>query len=68
MTSELSEQAETHQERLLRVSLREHAPAEVDAENAWAATVQRLSFSLDCSVSHSPWMHPPIDPAAGRRG
>jgi hypothetical protein len=45
MTSELSEQNETRQERLLRAALREHAPAEIDVEGAWATVAARVSVT-----------------------
>jgi hypothetical protein len=53
MTSELFEPNETHQERLLRATLREHAPSEVDAEDAWAAIAPRFMFSQGTSASRS---------------
>ena len=53
MTSQVSEQTETQQEQLLRATLHAHAPAELDAENAWTAIAQRLTFSVDAPVSRS---------------
>jgi hypothetical protein len=43
MTSDMIEPSETQHERMVRATLHEYAPADVDADAAWAAIVPRLA-------------------------
>jgi hypothetical protein len=45
MTSDMIEPSETQHERMLRATLHEYAPADVDADAAWAAVAPRLASS-----------------------
>ncbi len=45
MTRELTENYDTEQEPLLREVMREHAPAHIDVEEAWAAVAPRLALA-----------------------